>query len=199
MAKSKVVTNFDQARAVFGDKVALGAMNAALNKTLVTVRKEAAGQISKEYVVRAGDVKKSMSSRRSRFSTLFAELTSSDVRLPVAVFKPTQKRDGVSVKIKRGQARKVLKRAFIAVMASGHIGVFTNSRYTRRRVRRRKATGRRGARPNHSELSIDEAFTIGMPQMWKLDLSEKVAAERIQTVFARELEYRVNKIASSSK
>ena len=40
-----IITNFNEARAMFGDKIVVGAMNSTLNKTLTTVRKEAASQI----------------------------------------------------------------------------------------------------------------------------------------------------------
>lgn len=194
-----IITNFNEARAMFGDKIVVGAMNSTLNKTLTTVRKEAASQINKEYTIKVGDVKKAMKPRRSRFSSLFVELTSSDVRLPVARFKPTPRLGGVSVKIKRKEPRKILKRAFIANLKSGHVGVFTNHRYTRRKVSHRKRFPRRGPRPMHSELPIDAIFTLGTPQMWRLEQSEIVAKKRVETLFVKEMNFRLNKIGAKAK
>lgn len=187
------VTNFEEAKKLFDSKVAIAAMNATLNKSVITVRAQASKQITSEYAVRAREVKGSMNLKRSNFSTLAAELNSSDVRLPLALFNPTQKKDGVSVKIKKKQPRQVLKRAFVATMKNGHKGVFTNWKRTRRNVKRLKRYPRRGPRPVHSELPIDQAFTIGVPQMWKLRQSERVARERIPVVFNQELNYRLSR------
>jgi hypothetical protein len=193
---SAVITNYEAAKAQFDSKIVIAATNATLNKTLTTVRKEAAKQIKSDYVVKVSAVKKAMSSKRSRFSTLFAELSASDVRLPLGLFRPSQKKKGVTVKIKRKEPRQILKQHFVATMANGHVGVFTNHRYTRRKVSRRKGVPRRGPRPTHSELPIDEAFTIGTPQMWRLEQSERVAKKRMEQVFIQEMNYRLNKLAS---
>ncbi|MBL4761542.1 MAG: hypothetical protein JKY93_02455 [Gammaproteobacteria bacterium] len=193
-----LITNYEQAQQLLGSRQAMAALNSTLNKTLTTVRAKSARQISKEYVVKVGDIKKTMTPTRSRFSTLFVELESSGVRLPLGLFSPRKKRDGVSVKIKRGAPRQVLKRHFVATMANGHVGVFTNYRYTRRLVRRVKRTGRRFGK-NRSELPIDDSFTIGIPKMWRLNDAEALAANRMIELWPKEMQYRLDKAAAGSK
>lgn len=193
-----VVFGFDEAMKTFDPKIVIAATNATLNKTITTVRTQASKQITGVYAVKARDVKKGMSVKKSRFTTLVAELGSTGVRLPLALFSPVQKRDGVTVKIKRKNPRQVLKRMFVATMRNGHVGVFSNHRYTRRKVNRRKQYPRRGDRPTHSELPVDEAFTLATAQMWDLKESEAVVAKRAPIVFEQEMNYRLSKARSKN-
>jgi len=190
-----LVSNFDKAKQQFDPKIAIAAMNAALNKAIVTVRKETSKQITSEYAIKARDIKKTMSVQRSNFNTLTSQLTSADVRLALSLFNPTQKREGVTVKVKKKQPRQILKHAFVATMKSGHVGVFTTYRKTIRKVRRRKGVPRRGPLPNRSELPIDEAITVAVPQMWDIHASELVAKARVPVVFTQEMNYRLSRAA----
>lgn len=192
-----LVRNFDKAIARHGAKVGIGALNATLNKTIITVRAGASKQVTSQYAIKARDVKKTMTTKRSSFSNLRSELTSADSRLPLALFSPTQKKKGVSVKVKKRAPRQVVRHAFIATMRNGHVGVFTTSRRTLRNVRRRKRVPRRGPAPNYSELPIDEAITIAIPQVWDLRESEREAAVRAPIVFEREMTFRLDRALKS--
>lgn len=116
----------------------------ALNKVTASGRTQASRQIRAiGYQMKSGDIKKAIViSQRANQADLNTNLRGSGKPLPLIQFAARQTKVGVSVNVKSG--RKVVPHTFIAVMPSGHRGVFVRIGTThRRRIKdgRRISTG----------------------------------------------------------
>lgn len=133
-------------------KQAKAAVRRALRRTFVGVRKLVVDEVRKEYNVKAGTVRQTMS---LRISDLDAVIKSSGRVIPLRDFgaRPASpspgRRTPVTVEVKKGQRKPVLpdsrRKGFVARMATGHVGVFR----------------RRG----DDQTPIDELYTLSVPQM----------------------------------
>jgi hypothetical protein len=101
----------------------------AINRAATTARTEAARKVRQEYVVKHGDVIKTIKIKKASAGELFAEVTSKGPLLPLIRFKvnprkPSPRRKApLRASVKRGGGGPI-KRAFTAQMASGHTGVY---------------------------------------------------------------------------
>lgn len=134
------------------------AASAALNRTIRSARTEISREIRTVYNIKAADVSNAIAIKQATKTDLTATLYVKGKSLALKLFSPRQTGTGVSIEIKRGN-RKTLRSTFLAIMPSGHQGVF--ERKTKKR------------------LPIKELFTIGLPQMF----SSKVMSEKLIAFF----------------
>ena len=155
----------------------------ALNRAATSTRAEAARRIRDAYNIKVNVARDQMRIERANRSRLVAEIVVSGRPIPLLEFaaravnpwnvkgRKHRPGGGVSVQIKRG-ARKLRRGAFIAVMGTGHRGVF-----------------QRG-----SNGKIRELFSLSLPSMFTQkqirEAVERVALERFGIELRRELRYR---------
>lgn len=111
------------------DRLGIGlaekAISRSLNRTIVTVRTHASRKVREELTLKAKDVKKELSVRRARRGGLEASVAVSVTATGLIKYRARQTARGTTFQVKRQGGRKRLPHAFIAKMASGHVGVFT--------------------------------------------------------------------------
>ncbi|WP_080436323.1 hypothetical protein [Burkholderia ubonensis] len=86
------------------------------------------------YNLKAGTIRKTLSATRATPARLIAALTATGRPIPLINYGARQTTKGVTVRVKNGS--KTLRHAFIATMASGHIGVFERVGTGHKRVTR---------------------------------------------------------------
>lgn len=114
-------------RQLTSNEIALGQAR-AINRSLTKGRTMSSRSIRKDYKAKAGDVKKRLDLQKASRVTLTGHIGADTKPMPMMLFRPSQRRDGVSVRITR--TRKRLRGAFMATMPSGHRGVWARGRYT---------------------------------------------------------------------
>ncbi|HEV7299702.1 MAG TPA: phage tail protein [Tepidisphaeraceae bacterium] len=106
------------------------------NRTMATARTRITRVLVKEINLPSRDVRAeirlkriSLSDARTVGSTVEARIDVKHRPIPVMKFRGTREtKDGVSVLVSRTKGRELLKDAFIAIMKSGHRGVFERKR-----------------------------------------------------------------------
>lgn len=94
-----------------------------LNRTATSGRAAMATAIAQDLGIKASDAKAAIGMRLAGAAQLRIRLSASLTRLPLSKFTPKSTGRGVTYKIGRG-GRSRLEHAFLATMASGHVGVF---------------------------------------------------------------------------
>ena len=170
----------------------LAAVVRSLNRTLTTVRAEAARKIAQDYGIKVGGAKKSLRIETASRTQLKGAVVASGRPLPLVVFSARQTGRGVSVKV---TGRKTIPHAFIAAMKSGHRGVFVRSRSTKPLVFRHGKGSR--MRRTGRDLPISELFSVSVPAAFaQRKVSEAliaVARRRFAEVFVQEARFRLSK------
>lgn len=119
------------------DRAVRSAAARALNKTATTGRAQASREIKAQgYGMKVGDIRAAISIPvRANQGNLNTEIRARGKPIPLIQYSARQTRSGVSIQVKNG--RTVLSHAFIAVMPSGHRGVFERVGKGHKRVERR--------------------------------------------------------------
>jgi hypothetical protein len=106
------------------------ALSNAINRSAEGARTDTVRQVREEYVISAGRVRETMEIRKASKSDLTASVISRGRPRALSYFKlrpgkVTKKRprEGVHAQVKR-TGGEVIPEAFIAKLASGHVGVF---------------------------------------------------------------------------
>lgn len=137
----------------------------AINRTTANVRKNMAAEVTKEYNIKIMDVRKTLDTKKATRSSLTAEVRSRSGVIALSKFKVTPNRvvtyrNGnpspkvYKAAVKRGNTKTLSPNSFIAVMKSGHKGVFE--------------------RASISSLPIKQLYGPSVPQMVS---NEKVIAK----------------------
>lgn len=146
-----------------------------LNKLGTRSRTEIVRLVRQTYNVKAGDVRKAVEIRRARRGSAVVDLLSIGRRIPLVAFGARQRRRGVSVRVKKSGGTKIIPNTFIAVMPTGHRGVFE-------RVGRKR-------------LPITELFGPAIPQMVKNRENINKVVEKISrdapVIMRQEINFRV--------
>ncbi len=164
----------------------------AINKSIVSTRAFSVREVAKEYKITQKEVRDELKISRASINRMEARIVGSgSPGIALYKFSPTPNRipstvrlksggyspkKGIKVMVHRGQ-RKVAKGAFIARMASGHVGVFKRSK--------------------EGKLPIDELF--GPSPLRILDRPvyhdkiDKFAAETMDKNMAHEAEFYLKK------
>lgn len=149
----------------------------ALNKMAQQAKSEASRRIRSRYNIKKGDLDSNFRLRRASVNNLSAIVTASGNPLPLYDFGARQTKAGVSVMVLKGQ-RKVVqpidgRRAFIATMSSGHVGVFV--------------------RKGKSRLPIQELSSLSIPQMFGtknvMGALTAFVNERLRPLLVHEIEF----------
>lgn len=162
------------------------AASRALNRALVTGKAVLARAVSQDMGLKVGVVKDAIKDRKSTFSNLEIRLAASLKRIPVIEFGatgpyPSRGRGrGVSWRGPAGRVR--VSNAFIAIMPTGHRGVFTRGNKRQRSSGRLPITELRGASigrvfDKHRQAGIDAmsaAFATTLASELKFAETERV-------------------------
>ena len=141
-----------QEQYLLSDKQVRQIGSGAINRTLPAVRTRATRRLAEEINLRQKDIRDQISIKPASEAKLEGSVTVSRKPVPLIDFIGTREtRDGVSVQLRRGGRREVLKGTFIARMKSGHEGVFE---------RRYKAGRNVFEGPRFGRLPIEERFGL---------------------------------------
>jgi hypothetical protein len=175
-------------------KERLAAAVSAVNKTLTTVRAEAARRIAASYKIKTNEAKKSLRIEKSSRNEVRGAVVASGQPIPLFAFSARQTKKGVTVNV-TGK-RKLMRHAFIATMKSGHKGVFIRSRGGGHPVQFRHGKGSR-LRKKGRDLPITELISISVPAAFALAKVGQaliaVAQKRFAEAFAQEARFRLSK------
>lgn len=155
----------------------------ALNRTGTTVRAAASREIRNEYKLSAASVREQLKVIRASRSNLEVRVRATGRRIGLIDFNARQTRQGVTVQIKTGGGRKLIRSAFLATMKSGHLGVFSRGRYA-------------GGKfvPGRSRLPITELTSLSLPKAFSNQKVMKqlvtLATETFIKNFQHELAFR---------
>jgi hypothetical protein len=173
----------------------------ALNRTATTTRGQASREIRAVYNIKASAIREQIKLIRARRDNLTALLVASGKRIPLVDFTgqilpSARTRKPVYVRVKRAGGRKIVRHAFIAKMASGHIGVFLRKQPGSPNFAPVYRSGR--IRSRGSDLPIAELSTLSLPQAFTnkqvLVALERVARTRFPLEFERELRFRASRL-----
>lgn len=154
----------------------------AINRSLTKGRTASSRSIREDYKAKAADVKKRLDMEKASRTTLTGKIGAHKTPLPVSMFKPSQRRDGVSVRVTR--TRKTMKGAFMATMPSGHRGVWARGRYTKQ-----------GFKFERARLPITELRTVSMSSAMKNKDVESRVSDQIGQFFPQRMLHELRHIA----
>lgn len=157
------------------------AASAAINKTVNGVRTDITREITKEYYVKSGVVRKTMTLQRSKPSTLSAIIESQGARMPLKKFKVLpgkvqhkgRHNRKIRAAVKKGGG-KTLNNAFVAQMRTGHVGVY---------VRR-----------TNKRLPLKELYGPAIPQMIRSGDTSKIIEEKARKRLSKNLDHEISRI-----
>ncbi|MCG5538947.1 phage tail protein [Halorhodospira sp. 9622] len=167
---------------VFGAELIETARVSATNRTLTKLRTAANREVRRAYNLRARDVRKAMRIVRAGRGQSAGFLIVEGPRVPLNAFGARQTRRGVTVRVRKGSGRRLVRGAFKARMPSGHEGVFVRRRQGGQRARR---------------LPIDERYSLSVAQMLRAEGVLGTVLEQADAEYRRQLadqlRYRVEK------
>lgn len=187
-----VTTNFriegvDEALKLFDPKIVRKAARSTTTKTAKKANTAAKKKARTIYNITAKELNKIVKLRSATLSNLAAIIFA--VGRPIALSKFGAKEKlrrskgqrlpaGVTFRIKKGGKKKHLKKAFLATMSSGHIGVFW--------------------RAGKKRLPLIEGKTLSVPQMMEnkevMKAIEDVVKNKSPEIFDHELEFFLGKV-----
>ncbi len=99
--------------------------SAAINRSLATVNTSVVRRLAGAINLAPQTIRESVAVHRASYERLQGDVTVSRKPVPLIDFiGPQQTPDGVSVLVRKGDPRQVLRGTFIATMATGHVGIF---------------------------------------------------------------------------
>lgn len=152
------------------------AASSAINRSIVTLKKELKKKVTTEYNIKSTEIEKSLNTKKATFSDLTGTIYSKSPTLSLYKFFVSQN-SGIYVKVKKTEGKKLVVgkpgrrgKPFISGMRNGHIGIFQ--------------------RKYKSNYPIKEHRTLSIPQMLgtesimeyiaKNGQAEKLIEERIE-------------------
>ena len=188
-------TGLDAARRALGNDIVNQAMTSALNKLATKASTAASRAIRDKYAIKAKDLRKrgthnrrGLSIIRARRGRDMAIILSTGTALPLINFRVSPKtpekdlsrkhRKGIRYRVVKAKQVRVRK-AFVARMRSGHIGVFE--------------------RTSNKRLPIRELFGPSIPQMFReqntLSALARTITESAPGIIAHEIRFRAERAA----
>lgn len=171
-------------------------MSRAINRAMDLIHRSMSDEARKEYIVKSGAAKKTLSIHKAKASSLSGSIISrSDKKVALIGFKAkpakrapkppefyqSQVKQASSLKSLSGSADR--SKGFVATMASGHTGVFE-------RTGRKTSTGR---------PQIAELFGPAIPHMFSFrNVSDKIKADAQKKLHER-IDYEVGRLLEASK
>lgn len=157
----------------------------AMNRVSTGLRTEAVRKVRETYVIKAGDVRKTIKITKANPARMEMMMVSRGRNIPLIKFRTTPRQPRsrppkvLKAQVKKAGGKKPIPGAFVAQMRSGHIGVFERS-------------GKR-------RLPIRELYGPAVPSM----LSEPGVQEHIeqeaQRRMADRLDHEVNRVLGRFK
>jgi hypothetical protein len=176
----------------------------SINRAIDAGRTAGSRELRKVYNIKARDVSDAISITKSYEGNMVGKLNVSGKPIPVKVFSARQTKAGVMVRIKKGRG-KLIRSAFLATMASGHVGVFARGKYAGGQFQWRKqssknrramsATGKK----NWGDLTINELTTISLPRSFGQEPVVKAVAMRMEQVFNDRMKHEVDRMVARQK
>ena len=158
----------------------------AINFVAAKAKTKASRDIREIYKIRAKDISKAITVKKASRQTLTGFIVATGNPLPLIAFGARQTKTGVSVNIMG--TRKVVKRAFIATLKSGHRGVFARGQYGDAKFIFGKA-----------RLPITELTTVSVPRSFMTDKVLKAMESQISQDFPDRLLHELTRIAETMK
>lgn len=157
----------------------------ALNKTAAQAKVAASREIRDAgYKIKAGAIKDSIRITQATRALLVSAVKPKGRPIPLIDYGARQTAKGVTVSVKNG--RKLIRGAFIAVMPTGHKGVFV-----------RVGDGRKKVKGKSSGLPIKELFGPSIPAAFKNEVVMgalmRFVREKFPKIFEHELGYALSK------
>jgi len=156
------------------------AINAAINRTLPSARKNTSVKIREHYNVKAGDIKDTMSLKKSTTRTLTGKLNSEGSPLPLINFNVSPKKPPkrapkiLKAAVLKGGSKKGIPNTFTAKMKSGHIGVFE--------------------RTSKASLPIEEKYAPSVPSMMNRDSIRKDVQKEANKTLKKRLNHEIKRL-----
>lgn len=158
------------------------AVSNAINRSLFAARAEAVRAVTKEYVIRAGEVRKVMVIKKAGMSMLVGTVFAVGSPIALSKFDVSPKRPGgkkkkiLTARVKKTGGRKPIKKAFISTTASGHTGVFI--------------------RTSAKRLPIQQLHGPSIPQMLGADSVSKQIEARASDMLEKRLDHEIDRMLS---
>lgn len=208
MLEVRIDSNVQRVKLQFGnliqgieEKAMVRALNRAGDQSVTAASRE----IRRVYNVKASTARSQIKVRdRARRGKLWFTIRIFSKRIPLMDFSPRQTKAGVTVQVKKGGGRRLIRHAFIAKMPSGHIGVFVRATNSRRAggdpvFRFGKGSGRPGRRWGEPDLPIAELTTLSVPRMF-LEKSVRSAVAKIASEsFSRNFEQQIKFLTTQAR
>lgn len=159
------------------------ATSAAINRTLTTGRAGISKRIGSEIALKAGDIKARITLKRASVGRPVGRIRITRKAVPLALYKPSQTGPGVTVKVRKAEARQLLRSAFLHTSAGGQFNV----------VERRLTGGAGGARVRRLPIVARYGPTVlgvfeGLPGL------EKDQLGRLDEVLAKNVRSQVDRL-----
>jgi len=156
----------------------------ALNKTVGTttggVRSDASKAVAGSINLAQTVIKKDFSVAKATYSNLSAHVRAKGLPIALGKFKGTrQTKKGISVQVKKNRPRKVIRRAFIPKLKSGHKGVFW--------------------RTGKERLPIDQRFGPRVPDILSNEPVMNPILEKAEVRLDKNFAHEVDHLLESSK
>ena len=129
---------------------------AALNRVIRDASTDAFTKLDQKYRLPKGSFSKLVRYTNASSAHLKAIMRLSGARIPLKLFNARQTKSGVSVEVTAGK-RVILTHTFLAMMKSGHVGVFVRKVIGKGSMKGMLATSRR---------AIVERFTLSFPEFF---------------------------------
>jgi hypothetical protein len=162
-------------------------INSALSRSIPRINKQVKKEynISQKYLSRMAIVSPKASSYK-----LYGGIRINDSRIPLIAFKPKQQGSSISVNIHKGKTVTV-QNSFIATMTSGHTGVFSRGRYSKKAgfIPERSKTSKGKIRI--TEIHTASVFAMGISRNVAYDVQlfmGKEAVARVEGILKSKVE-----------
>lgn len=148
-------------------------INSALSRSIPRINKRIKERynITPKYLSRQAVV-----SPKANGGSLYGGIKINENRLPIIAFRPKQTGSSITVAIHKGKT-VIIRNAFIATMASGHVGVYARGRYKKRTGfvpgREKTASGK----IRITQLMTASPFTMGISPNVRTDVAEFMGRE----------------------
>jgi len=155
------------------------AQSNAINRSITSARAEAVRSVTKDYVITAGEVRKTIVIKNANPNNPVGAIRSSGSPIALSKFDISPKRPGgkktnVTARVKRSGGRKPIKKAFVAGVSSGHTGVFV--------------------RAGKARYPLKQLYGPSIPQMVGNENVMKSVEEKATATLDKRLDHEINRI-----
>lgn len=157
------------------------AITGSINRTLAKVKTDMKKKTTVEYNVKSSEIENKLSVYKANFTNLRGTIYAKTPRLALSKFITSTSKNSIKVRIKKGEKAKIVQgkadlasKPFIAIMKSGHLGIFQREAKT--------------------ILPIQQLYTIGIAEMLGSQTVTEYAVEHGEVYLENYFEKEVNRI-----